>query len=129
MGNEEEEEYDEDESDREDAKEIKKPIYDMHLEKSRYDIKDTIKKDNNWGSPENTADQKNTTPMTAKERLQEMLIRTKAEQATHAVESEEDEDSYAEDEEEEDEEEEETEKNASAVKDRLREMLQRERAK
>lgn len=127
--NEEEDEYDEDESDREDAKEIKKPICDMHLEKSRYDIKDTIKKDNNWGSAENTAYQKNTTAMTAKERLQEMLIRTKAEQATHAVESEEEEDSYAEDEEEEDEEEEETEKSASAVKDRLREMLQRERAK
>lgn len=121
-----EEEYDDDESDREDAKEIKKPICKMHIEKSSYEIKDRGKEESNWGSAENTAYQKNVTPMTAKDRLKEMLERTKAGQATHAVESEEEDDGYDDEEEEEQEEEE---KNASTVKDRLREMLQRERAK
>merc|ERR1712039_1019552 len=59
---EEEEEYDDDDSEREDAKEIKNPIRTMHVEKSRYEIKDRGKEESNWGSAEIPAIQKNITP-------------------------------------------------------------------
>jgi len=96
---EDDEEYYDDESDREDPEEMNRPVGKAYVEAK---------------------------PMSAKDRLQEML--KKAEQATHAhaFRAEEDDD-Y--DEEEDDDEPEESQKPASTAKDRLREMLQRERAK